>query len=81
MDSGPMYREHHRNLAQHWFFSPGQDFEAWCEMAGFEFEQVRQKAHDILHDGWPQWRVEAGKGKRYQERKAYRARIKQQGLQ
>jgi hypothetical protein len=76
-ESNPLYRERYRALAHHWFFSSGQDFEAWCEMAGFHPATVRIKAKNLLDNGWPQWRARAGKGSRYEERKAYRARSKQ----
>ncbi|WP_152051799.1 hypothetical protein [Tautonia marina] len=57
--------------AERWFFEKS-DLDLWCEMAGLEVHVVRAKARDILQNGWPQWRAEAGKGARYEERKAYR---------
>jgi hypothetical protein len=66
--------------AENWFFGPS-DLAQWCEMAGYRPEVVRQKARDILQNGWPQWRAAAGTGARYEERKAFRARSRQRGFQ
>ncbi|MFO0958275.1 MAG: hypothetical protein U0800_12750 [Isosphaeraceae bacterium] len=69
-----------KQAAHQWFFGKS-DFDEWCEMAGLCPSAVREKAEQILKGGWPQWRAKAGTGVRYEERKAYRARSRQRGLQ
>lgn len=72
----PREKESLRNQAINWFFGKS-DFEQWCAAAGYEPTFVREKAKEIAETGF-EWRVEAGKGKRHEERKRYRQRIKAQ---
>ncbi len=57
--------------ATRWLTDNGKDFIDVCLAAGMNPDYVRRKAKQILASPSP-WRAEAGKGKRYQERKKYR---------
>ncbi|MDE3059739.1 MAG: hypothetical protein KGJ06_01860 [Pseudomonadota bacterium] len=59
-----------------WLTSNSKDFAMVCLCAGLDPAYVRRKAKKALAAPVP-WRAEAGKGKRYLERKAYRRRIKE----
>lgn len=48
-----------------------EDFILWCESAGFDPDFIRRRAKVIKENG-SYWRAKSGKGKRYEERKAYR---------
>ncbi|QEL14750.1 hypothetical protein [Limnoglobus roseus] len=69
--------------AHRWFFNPRErrDFESWCETAGYDPDYVREQAQNILDNGLPAWRAEAGSGKRYEERRQYRERVKQRSIE
>jgi hypothetical protein len=71
-------RKHLIDVAHRFFFSPSQrsELEAWCDDAGLDPDYVRQKAEKVAANGLPKWKAQAGKGPRYQERKAYRERVK-----
>ena len=64
--------------AHRWFFSPScrQDFEAWCDTAGFEPEYVRDQASKVHANGLPATRAAAGQGSQYHKRKAYREKTR-----
>lgn len=70
LDIGGM-NESIKNLAFGWIFSDQSDFRAWCSDAGFNPAIVRHKAKDIIENGL-NWRADAGKGARYEERSASR---------
>ncbi|OWK42162.1 hypothetical protein FRUB_04240 [Fimbriiglobus ruber] len=65
-----------RDFANRWFFDKDcqSDFEAWCDMSGFEPEYVREKAREVYENGLPSWRAAPGKGVRYEYRKKYHER-------
>lgn len=39
--------------ARRWFFEPNNDFDLWCESAGFEPSMVRKRARSVEHDRMP----------------------------
>lgn len=63
--------KYHKHEAINWLTGNSKDFNDVCIRAGMEPEYVRKKAKQIIASP-TQWRAEAGKGKRYQERKKYR---------
>ena len=66
---------YHKNEAINWLTGNSKDFVTVCLHAGLDPNYVRRKAKRSLLN--PQnWRADAGKGKRYEERKAYRKRKK-----
>ncbi|MEQ1706626.1 MAG: hypothetical protein ABL867_11745 [Rickettsiales bacterium] len=54
-----------------WLTGGSKDFNDVCLCAGLNPDYVRHKAKKIITSPEP-WRAEAGKGKRYNERKKYR---------
>lgn len=68
---------YHKNEAIHWLTGNSRDFVMVCLSAGMDPDCVRRKAKRALASPSP-WRAEAGKGKRYLERKAYRQKLKNQ---
>lgn len=60
-----------KSEAKHWLTSSSKDFIDVCIAAGLNPDYVRRKAKKALTSPSP-WRAEAGKGKRYAERKKYR---------
>lgn len=58
-----------------WLTSNSKDFIDVCLAAGMNPDYVRLKAKKILASPLP-WRAEAGKGKRYEERRKYREKQK-----
>jgi len=64
-----------KNEAIHWLTSNSRDFITVCLYAGLNPDYVRRKAKRALIAPSP-WRAAPGKGKRYQERKAYRQSLK-----
>jgi hypothetical protein len=63
--------QYHKNEAIHWLTSNSKDFVMVCLCAGMDPDYVRRQAKRTLLKPVA-WRAEAGKGKRYLERKAYR---------
>lgn len=59
-----------------WLTSNSKDFVDVCLRASMDPDYVRRKAKKALAAPTP-WRAEAGKGKRYMERKHYRAQIRE----
>ncbi len=55
-----------------WLTESGKDFVDVCLCAGLNPDFVRRKAKQAIAAPSP-WRAEAGTGKRYEERKKYRA--------
>ena len=68
---------YHKHESACWLSGRSPDFVTVCLLAGLDPDYVRTRAKRALAAP-RQWRAEAGKGKRYLERKAYRARLKQQ---
>ena len=58
-----------------WLTGNSRDFHTVCHYAGMDPDYVRKKAKRSLANP-TSWRAEAGKGSRYEERKAYRKKIK-----
>jgi len=71
--AGSNEARYHKNEAVNWLTGNGRDFVTVCLQAGLDPNYVRRKAKRTLLN--PQnWRADAGKGRRYEERKAYRKR-------
>jgi len=68
--------KYHKNEAIIWLTSNSKDFIDVCLCAGMNPDYVRRKAKQAIIST-VNWRAEAGKGKRYEERKRYRARQKE----
>lgn len=64
---------YHKYEATCWLTGNSKDFIDVCLCAGMDPDYVRYKSKRALAAPTP-WRAEAGKGKRYLERKAYRLR-------
>lgn len=62
---------YHKHEAISWLTSNSKDFNDVCLCAGLNPDYVRRKAKKIIAAPKP-WRAEAGKGKRYHERRKYR---------
>lgn len=73
--AGSAEAAYHRGEAIHWLTTPSKDFNEVCLNAGFEPDYIRRMAKKTLEKK-RLWRAPAGKGKRYQERKLYRKRMK-----
>jgi hypothetical protein len=71
---------YHKHEATHWLTSNSKDFVTVCLFAGLDPDYVRRMAKRSLANP-TLWRAEAGTGKRYQERKAYRKRLKEKAKQ
>lgn len=67
----------HKHEAIRWLIEGSKDFRTVCHYAGMDPDYVRKKAKRSLTNP-TSWRAEAGKGSRYEERKAYRKKIKEQ---
>jgi hypothetical protein len=65
----------HKHEAMQWLTGNSKDFIDVCLLAGLDPDYVRRKAKKALISP-TRWRAEAGTSKRYAERKAYRARMK-----
>lgn len=65
----------HKHEAINWITGNNPGFTLVCLLAGFDPSYIRRKCKRALIAPRP-WRAEAGKGKRYIERKAYRERKK-----
>lgn len=61
--------------ATRWLTGNSIQFRNVCSLAGLDPDYVRVRAKKALANGIS-WRAEAGTGKRYEERKAYRERTK-----
>jgi hypothetical protein len=66
---------YHKNEANIWLTSSSKDFVDVCICAGMNPDYVRRKAKKSIANPIA-WRAEAGTGKRYEERKKYRAKQK-----
>src|SRR5947208_1331494 len=66
---------YHKHEAIHWLTGNSRDFITVCLFAGLDPDYVRRKSKRALAAPRP-WRAEAGKGKRYLERKVYRQNLK-----
>ena len=64
---------YHKHEAIQWLTGNSHNFIMVCQLAGFEPSNIRRKAKRALVSP-KEWRLPAGKGKRYMQRKAYRAR-------
>src|SRR5687768_12138993 len=64
---------YHKQNAIRWLTGNSDDFITVCLLAGYDPDYVRKKAKQIIANPVP-WRAEAGKGKRYLERREYRKR-------
>ena len=62
---------YNKHEAINWLTGNSRNFITVCHYAGLDPDYVRKKAKRALVAPQP-WRAEAGKGKRYLERKAYR---------
>lgn len=67
--------QYHKHEAIRWLTGGSKDFTLVCYFADMDPDYVRRKAKKALIAPTP-WRAEAGKGKRYLERKTYRERNK-----
>lgn len=67
--------QYHRHEAIRWLSENSKDFVEVCLCAGLDPNDVRRKAKQALIAP-RSWRAEAGSGSRYQERKAYRQKLK-----
>lgn len=68
-------QRYHKQAAIQWLTSGSKDFHMVCMLAGLDSDYVRRKAKKALFSKTA-WRAAPGKGSRYQERKAYRARTR-----
>ena len=66
---------YYKNEAINWLTGNSKNFVSVCLNAGFDPDYIRRKAKRTLLQP-KNWRAEAGKGKRYLERKEYRKRKK-----
>lgn len=66
---------YHKYEAINWLTGNSKNFVTVCLNAGLDPNYVRRKAKRAIASP-TLWRAEPGKGKRYNERKAYRKRIK-----
>lgn len=62
---------YNKHEATYWLTGNSKDFIDVCLCAGMNPDYVRRKAKNVLSSSFA-WRAEAGKGKRYHERKKYR---------
>lgn len=69
--------QYYKHEAINWLTGNSRNFKTVCALAGLDHSYVRSRAKKALVSPAP-WRAEAGTGKRYEERKAYRNRLKQQ---
>jgi len=66
---------YHKHEAIRWLTGNGRNFITVCQLADVDPDYIRRKAKRTLASPVA-WRAEAGKGKRYLERKAYRKALK-----
>jgi len=69
--------KYHKTEAINWLTSNSKDFIDVCLCAGMNPDYVRKKAKQAIISP-ANWRAEAGKGKRYEERKKYREKQKEE---
>ncbi|NBO18713.1 MAG: hypothetical protein EBV03_05680 [Proteobacteria bacterium] len=75
--SSKVDEQYHKHEAIRWLTGNGKDFKMVCILADVDPEYIRSRVKKAL--AAPRlWRAKAGSGIRYQERKAYRSRIKRQ---
>lgn len=67
----------HKHEAIRWLTENTRDFVTVCHFAGMNPDYVRKRAKQAIANP-VSWRAKAGEGKRYSERKAYRARVKKE---
>ena len=65
-----------KNEAINWLTGNSKDFVDVCLCAGLNPDYVRSRAKKAIISATA-WRAEAGKGKRYEERKKYRAKLRE----
>jgi hypothetical protein len=68
-------QRYHKQTAIQWLTGNSKDFYLVCSLAGVDPDYVRRRAKKAMMAP-VEWRAGAGKGSRYEERKAYRARVK-----
>jgi hypothetical protein len=68
---------YYKQEAVAWLTGNSASFIFVCQLAGLHHDDIRRKAKRVIAAP-KNWRMEAGKGKRYEERKAYRTRLKNQ---
>ncbi len=68
---------YHKHEAIRWLTEPNKDFVMVCHLAGFDADYIRRKAKRAIANP-VKWRADAGKGSRYESRKAYRQKLKAQ---
>lgn len=73
--SNKIEEKYHQHEAQRWLTGGSKDFRTVCHLAGFDPDYIRTRVKRALASP-RQWRAEAGKGSRYEERRAYRNRVK-----
>jgi hypothetical protein len=66
---------YYKHEAINWLTGGSRNFKTVCLMAGLDPDYVRSQAKKSLLSPMP-WRAEAGTGKRYEERRAYRKHLK-----
>lgn len=67
--------QYHRHESIRWLTGNSKDFIMVCHFADMDPDYVRRKAKKAIIAPTP-WRAEAGKGKRYLERRTYRQKNK-----
>ena len=68
---------YYKQEATTWLTENSPSFVMVCQLAGLHPDDIRRKAKRVI--AAPKgWRMEAGKGKRYAQRKAHRDRLKKQ---
>ena len=73
--SGKAEDQYQKHEALRWLNSNSKDFKTVCFLAGEEPDYIRARIKKALASPRP-WRAQAGTGLRYEERRAYRSRIK-----
>ena len=66
---------YYKHEAISWLTGNSKNFIDVCQMAGMDPAYIRKKAKKCLASP-TQWRAAPGKGKRYQERRAYRLKVR-----
>lgn len=68
---------YHKHEAICWLTGGSKDFIDVCLSAGLDPDYVRRRAKKAIASP-TNWRAEAGKGKRYEERKKYREKMREE---
>ena len=71
--------QYHKREAIDWLTGNGRDFVDVCLCAGMNPDYVRKNAKKAIFTQ-VSWRAEAGKSKRYEERRLYRQRVKEKQI-